>query len=135
MGSDRGLETKLVPAAGFELLALPARPLYGQSLIDRARAVPAMVNACWSAWKALGSFGADFVISVGGYASVPAVIAAVLRRVRIALVEPNAVPGRANRAAARAASSFSSSKRNWFFRMPARPIAFAVSEYRCARGW
>jgi UDP-N-acetylglucosamine--N-acetylmuramyl-(pentapeptide) pyrophosphoryl-undecaprenol N-acetylglucosamine transferase len=104
MGSDRGLETKLVPAAGFELLALPARPLYGRSLIDRARAVPAMVNACWSAWKALGSFGADFVISVGGYASVPAVIAAVLRRVRIALVEPNAVPGRANRAAARVAS-------------------------------
>jgi UDP-N-acetylglucosamine--N-acetylmuramyl-(pentapeptide) pyrophosphoryl-undecaprenol N-acetylglucosamine transferase len=52
----------------------------------------------------LGSFGADFVISVGGYASVPAVVAAALRRVPIALVEPNAVPGRANRAAARLAT-------------------------------
>jgi UDP-N-acetylglucosamine--N-acetylmuramyl-(pentapeptide) pyrophosphoryl-undecaprenol N-acetylglucosamine transferase len=104
MGSDRGLETKLVPEAGFELLALPARPVYGRSLIDRARAAPAMLNACWSAWKALGSFDADIVISVGGYASVPAVVAAALRRMPIALVEPNAVPGRANRAAARVAS-------------------------------
>ena len=104
MGSDRGLETKLVPEAGFDLLALPARPVYGRSLIDRARTAPAMANACWSAWKALGSFGADFVISVGGYASVPAVLAAVLRRVRIALVEPNAIPGRANRAAGRVAT-------------------------------
>ena len=104
MGSDRGLETRLVPEAGFDLLALSARPVYGRNLIDRVRAVPAMANACWSAWRTLGSFGADFVISVGGYASVPAVIAAVLRRVQIALVEPNAVPGRANRAAARVAT-------------------------------
>ncbi len=104
MGSDRGLETKLVPEAGFDLLALPTRPVYGRSLIDRARTAPAMANACWSAWKALGSFGADFVISVGGYASGPAVLAAVLRRVRIALVEPKAIPGRANRAAARVAT-------------------------------
>jgi UDP-N-acetylglucosamine--N-acetylmuramyl-(pentapeptide) pyrophosphoryl-undecaprenol N-acetylglucosamine transferase len=44
------------------------------------------------------------VISTGGYASVPAVIAAALRRVPIGLVEPNAIPGRANRAAARVAT-------------------------------
>ena len=41
------------------------------------------------------------MVSVGGYASVPAVTAAVLRRLPIALVEPNAIPGRANRMAAR----------------------------------
>jgi UDP-N-acetylglucosamine--N-acetylmuramyl-(pentapeptide) pyrophosphoryl-undecaprenol N-acetylglucosamine transferase len=104
MGSDRGLETKLVPEAGFDLLALPARPVYGQSLIDRARTAPTLASACWAAWRALGTFGADFVISVGGYASVPAVVAAAMRRVQIALVEPNAIPGRANRAAARVAT-------------------------------
>jgi UDP-N-acetylglucosamine--N-acetylmuramyl-(pentapeptide) pyrophosphoryl-undecaprenol N-acetylglucosamine transferase len=51
----------------------------------------------------MGSFGADFAISVGGYASIPAVIAAGLRQIPIAIVEPNAIPGRANRATARMA--------------------------------
>jgi UDP-N-acetylglucosamine--N-acetylmuramyl-(pentapeptide) pyrophosphoryl-undecaprenol N-acetylglucosamine transferase len=51
----------------------------------------------------MGSFGADFAISVGGYASIPAVIAAGLRQIPIAIVEPNAIPGRANRATARLA--------------------------------
>jgi UDP-N-acetylglucosamine--N-acetylmuramyl-(pentapeptide) pyrophosphoryl-undecaprenol N-acetylglucosamine transferase len=66
--------------------------------------VRSFIKACWSAWRVLRRFGADFVISTGGYASVPAVIAAALRRVPIALIEPNAIPGRANRAAARVAT-------------------------------
>jgi UDP-N-acetylglucosamine--N-acetylmuramyl-(pentapeptide) pyrophosphoryl-undecaprenol N-acetylglucosamine transferase len=104
MGSDQGIETRLVPEAGFELLALPARPVFGRSLAARVRIAPIFLKACWSAWRALGSFGADFVISTGGYASAPAVIAAALRRVPIALIEPNAIPGIANRAAARVAT-------------------------------
>ncbi len=103
MGSSRGLETRLVPEAGFDLLALPAQPLYGRSLSARVQSIPATVQACWSAWRTMGSFGADFAISVGGYASVPAVIAAGLRQIPIAIVEPNAIPGRANRATARMA--------------------------------
>jgi len=74
MGSKRGIETRLVPEAGFELLALPAVPIYGRNLIARALSAPTIARACWSAWRALGSFSADFVISVGGYASIPAVI-------------------------------------------------------------
>lgn len=104
LGAERGMETRLVPEAGFELLALAANPVYGTNLLARVRSIPAMTKACWLAWRALGSFHTDFVISVGGYASVPAVIAAVLRRIPIALVEPNAIPGRANRAAARYAT-------------------------------
>jgi UDP-N-acetylglucosamine--N-acetylmuramyl-(pentapeptide) pyrophosphoryl-undecaprenol N-acetylglucosamine transferase len=103
MGSERGIETRLVPEAGFDLLALPAQPLYGRSLSARVQSIPATAQACWSAWRTMGSFGADFAISVGGYASVPAVIAAGLRQIPIAIVEPNAIPGRANRAAARMA--------------------------------
>ncbi len=103
MGSERGLETRLVPEAGFDLLALPAQPIYGRGLIARMRTAPATAHACWSAWRTMGSFGADFAISVGGYASIPAVIAAGLRQIPLAIVEPNAVPGRANRAAARQA--------------------------------
>jgi len=103
VGSERGLETRLVPEAGFDLLALSAQPIYGRSLSAQLRTIPATAHACWSAWKTMGSFGADFAISVGGYASMPAVIAAGLRQTPIALVEPNAIPGRANRVAARLA--------------------------------
>ncbi len=101
LGAQGGLENRLAPEAGFELLALPARQVMGQGLPGRARALPGMARACALAWRALRDHHTDVVVSVGGYASVPAAVAAVLRRVPLALVEPNAVPGRANRAAAR----------------------------------
>jgi UDP-N-acetylglucosamine--N-acetylmuramyl-(pentapeptide) pyrophosphoryl-undecaprenol N-acetylglucosamine transferase len=103
MGSERGLETRLVPEAGIELAALPAQQIMGRSLAKRLASAPAILRACAAAWRLLGAFEGDIVISVGGYASVPAVAAAWLRRIPVAIVEPNAVPGRANRAAARIA--------------------------------
>jgi UDP-N-acetylglucosamine--N-acetylmuramyl-(pentapeptide) pyrophosphoryl-undecaprenol N-acetylglucosamine transferase len=101
MGSQRGLEQRLVPEAGYELVALPVQQVMGRGLLGRIAAVPAMLRSCAAAWRLLGKAQTDVVVSVGGYASVPAVIAARMRRVPVALVEPNAVPGRANRAAAR----------------------------------
>lgn len=101
LGGTRGLEGRLVPEAGFELIALPAPPLARSGLLARLRALPALLAACRAAWQLLGRRRADVVVSVGGYASVPAVVAAVLRGIPIALVEPNAIPGRANRLAAR----------------------------------
>ena len=103
LGGRRGLETRLVPRAGFELVALPARPLMGRSALGALFALPAIGAACASAWRALGRLRAEIVISVGGYAAVPAVVAASARGIPVALVEPNAVPGRANRATARRA--------------------------------
>jgi len=100
-GSRRGLEARLVPEAGFELVALPARQLAGRGALRRLAALPDLARACAVARRELGAFDAQLVISVGGYAAAPAVVAAVLRRTPLALLEPNAVPGRANRAAAR----------------------------------
>ncbi len=101
LGSEHGLETRLVPDAGFELKALPSRQVMGQGLAGRVAAVIAMLRATAQARRALRTFGPQVVVSVGGYASVPAVTAAVLARLPVALVEPNAIPGRANRLAAR----------------------------------
>jgi len=123
MGSERGLETRLVPAAGFELVALPAQQMMGRGVLGRLAAVPAMLRACAAAWVRLGAFGADIVVSVGGYASVPAVVAAWLRRLPVALLEPNAVPGRANRVAARIAQRV-------FVQFDAAIEAFAASAGR-----
>jgi UDP-N-acetylglucosamine--N-acetylmuramyl-(pentapeptide) pyrophosphoryl-undecaprenol N-acetylglucosamine transferase len=104
LGTERGLERRLVPEAGFELLTLPGRQFTGKGLAAQLAAAPALLKACASAWRMLGRRRIDLVLSVGGYASVPAVVAAAGRRLPIALVEPNAVAGRANRMAARLAS-------------------------------
>ncbi|NRA00393.1 MAG: undecaprenyldiphospho-muramoylpentapeptide beta-N-acetylglucosaminyltransferase [Myxococcales bacterium] len=101
LGSKRGLETRLVPAAGFEFKALPAKQLMGEGLLARIASLPTLAGACAAAWKLLGTYATEIVVSVGGYASVPAVVGAVLRGVPIAVVEPNAIPGRANLLAAR----------------------------------
>ena len=98
LGTERGLERRLVPEAGFELLTLPARQLTGKGLAAPARRRP---RACSRRAPRPGACSAaaasTLVLSVGGYASVPAVVAAAMRRLPIALVEPNAIPGRANR--------------------------------------
>jgi UDP-N-acetylglucosamine--N-acetylmuramyl-(pentapeptide) pyrophosphoryl-undecaprenol N-acetylglucosamine transferase len=101
LGTRRGIETRLVPAAGFELVALGSRPLVGRSLFERVAAVAGLVGATFSAWRALRAFGAELVLSVGGYAAAPVALAAWLARRPVALLEPNAVPGRANRLVAR----------------------------------
>jgi UDP-N-acetylglucosamine--N-acetylmuramyl-(pentapeptide) pyrophosphoryl-undecaprenol N-acetylglucosamine transferase len=102
-GSARGLESRLVPEAGFRLVVLPARQMMGRGAAARLAALPALAGACLSAWRILARERCEIVVSVGGYASVPAVLAAAARRLPVALVEPNAVPGRANRYAARLA--------------------------------
>jgi UDP-N-acetylglucosamine--N-acetylmuramyl-(pentapeptide) pyrophosphoryl-undecaprenol N-acetylglucosamine transferase len=54
-------------------------------------------RAVWDSSRILSDFRADIVIGVGGYASGPAMLAAILRRVPTLVFEPNFVPGFANR--------------------------------------
>ena len=101
LGGEHGLEGRLVPEAGFELVALPSGQVMGRGVLAVLRAVWDTARGVALAWRELGRRRAQLLVSVGGYASVPGVVAAALRRLPIALVEPNARPGRANRLAAR----------------------------------
>ena len=103
LGGELGLERRLVPDAGFELVSLASGQVMGRGPLARLAALFAMLRGVLRAWRELGRRRASCLISVGGYASVPGVLAAALRRRPIALVEPNAMPGRANRLAARLA--------------------------------
>ncbi len=97
VGTARGLETRLVPEAGFPLELIRVGQLKNVSLMTRARTVfdlPLGVLRC-VAW--LREFRPDVVVGVGGYASGPAMLAAVLLRIPTLAFEPNAVPGLANR--------------------------------------
>ena len=97
IGGTRGLETRLVPKAGFALRALPLSGLKGRSLPGRVLAAGA---AALAVLRCCGWFVArrpDLVVGVGGYASGPAVLAAWLLRVPRMLMEQNHFPGATNR--------------------------------------
>jgi UDP-N-acetylglucosamine--N-acetylmuramyl-(pentapeptide) pyrophosphoryl-undecaprenol N-acetylglucosamine transferase len=97
VGTARGLETRLVPEAGFQLELIHVGQLKGVSLATRLRTLadlPLGLLRCISlirAWKP------DVVVGVGGYASGPAMGAAILLRVPTVAFEPNAFPGLTNR--------------------------------------
>ncbi len=103
IGSEKGIENKLVPDAGFELLSLPAQQIMGRSRLAQLRATLGLIPSTIRAARILRARRAKLVLSVGGYAAVPSALAAALLRIPLALVEPNAVPGRANRLAGRLA--------------------------------
>ena len=103
VGTERGIEKRLVPEAGFELVTLDARPVIGRGPVARAAALLALGRAALAARRLLRERGVKLVIAVGGYASVPAALAASLSGIPVALVNTDAVPGLANRVLARVA--------------------------------
>jgi UDP-N-acetylglucosamine--N-acetylmuramyl-(pentapeptide) pyrophosphoryl-undecaprenol N-acetylglucosamine transferase len=103
VGGQRGIEARLVPEAGFELVTLDARPVLGRGPLARLAALFALARATLRARRLLRERGARLVIAVGGYASVPAALAAVIAGIPVVLVNTDAVPGLANRVLARIA--------------------------------
>ncbi|MEN8160568.1 MAG: undecaprenyldiphospho-muramoylpentapeptide beta-N-acetylglucosaminyltransferase [Myxococcota bacterium] len=101
VGSERGIEKRLVPEAGFELVTLDARPVLGRGPLARLGALFALLRGTLAARQVLRTRKARGVIAVGGYASVPAALAAVTLRLPMVLVNADAVPGLANRLLAR----------------------------------
>ena len=101
IGSEQGLEARLVPDAGFDLLALPSQQVMGRGLAGRIVGTLGTLRQVGRARRALRAHAAHIVISVGGFAAMPAALAALTTGCPLALVEPNAIPGRANRLTAR----------------------------------
>jgi len=97
VGTARGIENRLVPAAGFELRLIQVGALKNVSLVTRLRTALDLPRAIWSARGLLAEFQPGVVIGVGGYASGPTMLAAALGGTPTLAFEPNAVPGFANR--------------------------------------
>jgi UDP-N-acetylglucosamine--N-acetylmuramyl-(pentapeptide) pyrophosphoryl-undecaprenol N-acetylglucosamine transferase len=100
VGTARGLENRLVPAAGFELRLIDVGALKSVSLATRLRTLTALPRAIAASSQILGQYRPDVVVGVGGYASGPAMLAAALRSLPTLVFEPNVVPGFANRVVA-----------------------------------
>jgi UDP-N-acetylglucosamine--N-acetylmuramyl-(pentapeptide) pyrophosphoryl-undecaprenol N-acetylglucosamine transferase len=136
VGTARGIEAQLVPAAGFRLELVRSGQLKNVSLKTRLRTaadVPLGVLHCISLIRA---FKPQVVIGVGGYASGPAMLAAVLLGVPTLIYEPNAVPGLTNRLLGKRVSSaaVNFAQTSSFFRnaqvtgVPVRPEIFHLSQ-------
>lgn len=97
------MEAHLVPPTGIRFEAVPVGAVVGRRP-DRAAA--SLLRTAVGVWKAIGllrRFGAQVVVSTGGYAGYPTARAAGYAGVPLVLIEPNAVPGLANRALGRRA--------------------------------
>ena len=105
IGTARGLETKLVPEAGFTLELVRSGQLKNVSLATRLKTLSDLPVGVARCTALLRRFRPQVVVGVGGYASGPAVLAAALLRIPTLAYEPNAVPGLTNRIAGRFTSA------------------------------
>src|SRR5215471_4111094 len=101
IGAARGIENRLVPAAGYPLKLVRVGALKNVSLTVRLKTAFDLPRALWDAGGMLSEFAPDVVIGVGGYASGPAMLSAVMKHIPTLAFEPNVVPGFANRLVAR----------------------------------
>jgi UDP-N-acetylglucosamine--N-acetylmuramyl-(pentapeptide) pyrophosphoryl-undecaprenol N-acetylglucosamine transferase len=130
----RGLETRLVPEAGFQLDLVRSGQLKNVSLATRVRTAFDLPLGAMECIRLLRDFRPQVVVGVGGYASGPGMVAAILLRVPTLAFEPNAVPGLANRLVGRSVSTAAvnfEQTRSYFRNarvtgIPVRPEFFAI---------
>ncbi len=101
VGTQRGIEMKLVPAAGLPLETLRVAGLKGKGGMTLARNLGMLGSGLADALAVLARHRPAVAFGVGGYAAGPMLLAASLRRVPILIFEPNAEPGLTNKLLAR----------------------------------
>jgi UDP-N-acetylglucosamine--N-acetylmuramyl-(pentapeptide) pyrophosphoryl-undecaprenol N-acetylglucosamine transferase len=134
VGTARGLESRLVPEAGFRLHLINVGPLKNVSLLTRLRTLGDLPRGIFACKRLIREFRPGVVFGVGGYASGPAMAAALWLKVPAMAFEPNAMPGLANRLVGKrvnaAAVNFPAACK-WFRNceitgIPVRPEFFAL---------
>jgi UDP-N-acetylglucosamine--N-acetylmuramyl-(pentapeptide) pyrophosphoryl-undecaprenol N-acetylglucosamine transferase len=101
VGTSRGLESRLVPQAGFELSLIESSGLKNVSSIARMRGILVLPRSFSSAWAVIRGFKPDVVVGAGGYVSGPVVMMAALMCRPTLVMDSNALPGWTNRRLAR----------------------------------
>jgi UDP-N-acetylglucosamine--N-acetylmuramyl-(pentapeptide) pyrophosphoryl-undecaprenol N-acetylglucosamine transferase len=134
VGTPRGLESRLVPAAGFELHLIQVGQLKNVSLLTRLRTLADLPRSIFACRRIIREFKPGVVFGVGGYASGPGMAAALWTKTPAMAFEPNAMPGLANRLVGKrvqaAAVNFPAAAK-WFRNcevtgIPVRPEFFAL---------
>jgi UDP-N-acetylglucosamine--N-acetylmuramyl-(pentapeptide) pyrophosphoryl-undecaprenol N-acetylglucosamine transferase len=100
IGTREGMESRLVPAAGYPMEFVRVGGLNRVGLKRQLQTAVELPVSAGTATGILGMWKPDAVLSLGGFVSGPVVIASVLRRAPLVVMEPNAMPGFTNRRAA-----------------------------------
>ncbi|MEJ2084208.1 MAG: undecaprenyldiphospho-muramoylpentapeptide beta-N-acetylglucosaminyltransferase [Acidobacteriota bacterium] len=97
LGRQAGMERRLVEAAGIDYRGLPASAVMGRGAVQRMLALAGLVVSAVRAAVLIRRLDVRVVVGSGGYVSAPGVLGAVLTARPVVLLEPNAIPGAANR--------------------------------------
>jgi UDP-N-acetylglucosamine--N-acetylmuramyl-(pentapeptide) pyrophosphoryl-undecaprenol N-acetylglucosamine transferase len=97
VGTTRGIEARVVPAAGYPLELLEVSGIKRMGLVRTLQGLGRVPLALGRSLSIVRKWKPDVVLGVGGYASGPMVLAAALARYPTAIQEQNSVPGFTNR--------------------------------------
>jgi UDP-N-acetylglucosamine--N-acetylmuramyl-(pentapeptide) pyrophosphoryl-undecaprenol N-acetylglucosamine transferase len=97
VGTDKGMETKLVPERGYELELIEVFPIRGGGVGGALRGIGRAAGSIPEARRIVSRIAPAAVFSIGGYAAGPLALAARTLGIPLALMEPNAEAGLANR--------------------------------------
>ena len=137
VGTQRGIEARLVPEAGFPLDTIRSAGLKGIGGMKFVRNVAKLAPAMWDSFAILRRHEFAAALGVGGYAAGPMMLAAVLRGLPTVVFEPNAEPGFTNRVLAgmvtRVATAYEAPTKLWGRKatltgIPVRPDFFAIPQ-------
>jgi len=101
VGTERGIEARAVPAAGYGLELISAAGIRGKGGLSQVRGTAMMIYGYAQSRKILKEWRPGMVLGVGGYASLPMVLAARGMQIPCFIHEQNAIPGLTNRLLAR----------------------------------
>ncbi len=101
VGTSRGLETKIVPANGFQLSLINSAGLKSVGFVGKLKGLAVLPKSFLEARSLIKSFKPDAVIGAGGYVSGPVLLTAAMMRVPTLVMDSNALPGFTNRQLAR----------------------------------
>lgn len=97
IGTERGIEARVLAGGKFPLKMIQARPIKGRSLLGKLKAIWSLPMAVSEACSILKEDQPQIVLGVGGYASGPTLLAASLLGMKRAIHEQNVIPGMTNR--------------------------------------
>ncbi len=97
LGNPDGMEAKLVPARGYEMVELRFAALRGKGVLRKLLLPFNLLRAFWQALGRLSEVKPDVVIGLGGFVSFPGGMMAVLKGIPLVVHEQNSVAGLANR--------------------------------------
>ena len=104
LGTQKGLEGRVIPEQGIEIDWLSVAGVRGKGLLSKVTAVALLVKACLQALKILRQRKPDVVLGMGGFVAGPGGLMAKLLGIPLVIHEQNRVPGTTNRLLARMAN-------------------------------